>query len=77
MATALFGAGSLGSLLGGLLARARDMMSIGREPHIGAIRTDGLRISGEIREISRPSAKRRPDLWTAYVLYKELRGIKS
>jgi len=42
----VFGAGSLGSLLGGLLARAHDVTLVGREPHVTAVRSDGLRITG-------------------------------
>ena len=42
----VFGAGSLGSLLGGLLARAHDVTLVGREPHVAAVRSDGLRITG-------------------------------
>lgn len=60
MEIVLFGAGSLGSLLGGLLARAHDVTLVGREPHIGAIRTDGLRISGEIETTVRPDARTEP-----------------
>jgi 2-dehydropantoate 2-reductase len=42
----VFGAGSLGSLLGGLLARAHDVTLVGREPHVAAVRADGLRVTG-------------------------------
>ncbi|MEF8856221.1 MAG: 2-dehydropantoate 2-reductase [Haloplanus sp.] len=42
----IFGAGSLGSLVGGRLARAHDVTLLGREPHVAAVRADGLRITG-------------------------------
>ncbi|AZH25295.1 ketopantoate reductase family protein [Haloplanus aerogenes] len=42
----VFGAGSLGSLVGGLLARTHDVTLVGRDPHIAAVRRDGLRITG-------------------------------
>jgi len=40
------GAGSLGSLLGGLLARAHDVTLVGREPHVGMVARDGLDVVG-------------------------------
>ena len=41
------GAGAVGSVLGGLLAAAGHRVSLlGREPHMAAIATDGLRIEG-------------------------------
>ncbi|QLG60744.1 ketopantoate reductase family protein [Halorarum salinum] len=43
----VFGAGALGSLVGGLLAREHAVTLVGRDPHVGRIREDGLRISGE------------------------------
>ncbi len=43
----MYGAGGIGSVLGGLLARANhDVTFLGREWHLHAIRRDGLRISG-------------------------------
>lgn len=44
MRIAVFGAGALGSLFGGLLARAHDVLLVGRDPHMGAVAEDGLRI---------------------------------
>jgi 2-dehydropantoate 2-reductase len=46
MEVLVFGAGSLGSLLGGLLARVHDVTLVGREPHVSAVQADGLRITG-------------------------------
>ncbi|RKD93646.1 ketopantoate reductase family protein [Halopiger aswanensis] len=44
METLVFGAGSLGSLVGGLLAREHDVTLVGREDHVAAIRESGLRL---------------------------------
>ncbi len=44
----VFGAGSLGSLIGGLLARTHDVTLVGRPEHMAAVERDGLRISGEL-----------------------------
>ncbi|WP_226011150.1 ketopantoate reductase family protein [Halomicrobium salinisoli] len=52
----VFGAGSLGSLLGGLLARDHDVTLVGRDPHAAAIREDGLRITGAVETHLRPEA---------------------
>lgn len=43
----IFGAGSLGSVVGGLMAKAHhDVTLLGRVSHMAAIRTSGLKISG-------------------------------
>jgi 2-dehydropantoate 2-reductase len=52
----VFGAGSLGSLMGGLLARAHDVTLVGREPHVGAVAESGLHISGAVETTVRPTA---------------------
>ena len=46
MRIAIFGAGSLGSLLGGLLDRAHEVVLVGRDPHVSAVRDGGLRVTG-------------------------------
>ena len=46
MHIAVVGAGSLGSLLGGLLAREHDVTLVGRDPHMARLSSDGLRITG-------------------------------
>ncbi|MFB6090618.1 MAG: ketopantoate reductase family protein, partial [Halobellus sp.] len=58
MEIVVFGAGSIGSLLGGLLARvpAHEVTLVGREAHVEAIRRDGLRISGIEEFTVRPTA---------------------
>ncbi|MFB1064397.1 ketopantoate reductase family protein [Natrinema sp. H-ect4] len=44
----VFGAGSLGSLVGGLLAREHDVTLVAREDHARAVRESGLRLEGAI-----------------------------
>jgi len=46
MRIAVFGAGSLGSLLGALLDSAHDVVLVGRNPHVSAVRDGGLRVTG-------------------------------
>lgn len=60
MEVVVFGAGSLGSLIGGLLARTHEVTLVGREPHVGAVERDGLRISGEIETTVHPDAATEP-----------------
>lgn len=47
MEIVVFGAGSLGSLIGGVLARAHEVTLVGRSDHVAAIQSDGLRVTGE------------------------------
>ena len=56
MEIVVFGAGSLGSLIGGLLAREHDVTLVGRDPHMRAIREEGLAVSGEFDFRVRPAA---------------------
>ncbi|PSP82635.1 2-dehydropantoate 2-reductase [Halobacteriales archaeon QS_6_64_34] len=46
MHIAVVGAGSLGSLLGGLLAREHDVTLVGRDPHMARVASDGLSVTG-------------------------------
>ena len=46
MDIAVVGAGSLGSLLGAMLARDHDVTLVGREPHVDAVDRDGLHVVG-------------------------------
>jgi 2-dehydropantoate 2-reductase len=46
MDIAVVGAGSLGSLLGGLLAREHDVTLVGRDPHVARVAGDGLSVTG-------------------------------
>ena len=43
---AIVGAGSLGSLIGGLLSAAQAVTLVGRDPHMHAVAEDGLQITG-------------------------------
>jgi 2-dehydropantoate 2-reductase len=45
---AVVGAGSLGSLLGGLLSRAHDVTLVGRDPHVSTVARDGLDVTGAV-----------------------------
>jgi 2-dehydropantoate 2-reductase len=51
------GAGSLGSLLGGLLAREHGVTLVGRDPHVSAVREDGLAVEGAVEGRVRPAAR--------------------
>lgn len=57
MHIAVVGAGSLGSLLGGLLAREHDVTLVGREPHVGAVEREGLTVDGVEAFRVRPDAR--------------------
>ncbi len=56
MEVLVYGAGALGSLVGGLLARAHDVTLVGRDPHMRRVRDDGLRIDGAVEAHVRPRA---------------------
>lgn len=56
MEVLVLGAGALGSLVGGLLARVHDVTLVGRDPHMRRVREDGLRIEGELEAHVRPRA---------------------
>jgi len=60
MEICVFGAGSLGTLVGGLLASEHRVTLVGREPHVGAIQADGLRMTGEVERTVRPAASTIP-----------------
>jgi 2-dehydropantoate 2-reductase len=47
MRISIFGAGSLGSALGGLLAGTNEVTLIGRRPHVDEIRRNGLILVGD------------------------------
>ena len=57
MEIVVFGAGSLGSLLGGLLAREHVVTLVGRRAHVERIRKEGLQIDGEYELTTRPRAR--------------------
>ncbi|WP_224270558.1 ketopantoate reductase family protein [Haloprofundus salinisoli] len=56
MDVVVFGAGSLGSLVGGLLARVHDVTLVARDPHASRVREAGLRISGAVDADTAPDA---------------------
>jgi 2-dehydropantoate 2-reductase len=60
MKICLFGAGSLGTLIGGCLAREHSVTLVGREPHISAIERSGLAIRGAIETTTFPDAATTP-----------------
>jgi 2-dehydropantoate 2-reductase len=56
MEVIVVGAGSLGSLVGGLLAREHDVTLVGRQPHVETVATAGLRVTGAVEATVRPDA---------------------
>ena len=68
MRVAVIGAGAIGSVVGGLLARAHeDVTLIGRRPHVDAVNRNGLRIDGalgtlQVRVSAAEALDFRPDL---------------
>jgi 2-dehydropantoate 2-reductase len=56
MEVLVYGAGALGSLVGGLLARVHDVTLVGRDPHMRRIRDDGLHIEGTLEATVHPRA---------------------
>jgi 2-dehydropantoate 2-reductase len=57
MEIVVFGAGSLGSLVGGLLAREHRVTLVGRNPHIAAVRNSGLHVTGHFDLTVHPDAR--------------------
>ena len=57
MHVAVVGAGSIGSLLGGLLAREHLVTLVGREPHVTAVRESGLAVTGQVECAVHPEAR--------------------
>lgn len=56
MQVIVFGAGSLGSLVGGMLARTHDVTLVGRQAHVEHVQRDGLQIVGAIEAWLEPTA---------------------
>ncbi len=56
----VMGAGSLGSLLGGLLAREHDVTLVGREPHVSRVADAGLSVVGTEQFRAFPDARTDP-----------------
>ena len=53
----VFGAGSLGSLVGGLCAREHRVTLVGRDPHVAAIRESGLAVEGAVEFTTHAEAR--------------------
>ncbi|HEX9907815.1 MAG TPA: 2-dehydropantoate 2-reductase [Thermoplasmata archaeon] len=49
MRVCVFGAGSLGSAIGGLLSAKNEVVLVGRRPHVLAVRRNGLEMRGDVR----------------------------
>lgn len=56
MRIAIFGAGAIGSFFGGLLSQEHEVLLVGRKPHVEAVQSTGLRISGLTEERLQPRA---------------------
>lgn len=56
MKVVVFGAGSLGSLVGGLLTRRHEVTLVGRQAHVQAIEESGLVITGLVEAVVVPRA---------------------
>ncbi|WP_049924148.1 ketopantoate reductase family protein [Halopiger djelfimassiliensis] len=56
MEVVVFGAGSLGSLVGGMLAREHDVTLVARRAHADAISRSGLRVEGRVQARVTPEA---------------------
>lgn len=52
----VFGAGALGSLVGGLLAQEHEVTLVGRHTHMDAVHRHGLRITGKTERVVHPGA---------------------
>jgi 2-dehydropantoate 2-reductase len=52
----VFGAGGIGSFIGGLLSRRQEVTLVARAEHVEAIQARGLRITGKTALIARPIA---------------------
>ncbi|MDW5562278.1 MAG: 2-dehydropantoate 2-reductase [Methanomassiliicoccus sp.] len=57
MRIVVFGAGGVGSLLGGLLSTRHEVTLIGRREHVRAVEGDGLRLRGTVEGVFRPTAR--------------------
>ncbi len=57
MEIAVLGAGSIGSLLGGLLAREHRVTLVGREPHVSRVAASGLTVTGAVECTVHPDAR--------------------
>ena len=56
MRALVFGAGAIGSLLGGLLSIENEVTIVGRSSHVNAVNRQGLRMTGLTQRIAWPTA---------------------
>lgn len=49
MRVCVFGAGALGSAVGGMLAAENEVLLVGRDPHMSTVRQKGLTLTGDVR----------------------------
>lgn len=61
MRIVVFGAGAMGSLIGGLLSQRNDVTLVCRKPYAEAIEKDGLRITGITSLVAHPQTKEELD----------------
>ena len=52
----IYGAGALGSFIGGVLSTAHNVTLVGRSEHMNAVNRYGLRISGKSEGLAYPTA---------------------
>lgn len=57
----VFGAGAIGSFIGGMLSQAYDVTLIGRKPHLDAINEHGLSVTGKTNLIFYPKTAENVD----------------
>lgn len=57
MRVCVFGAGSLGSALGGMLASKNEVTLVGRDPHMSAVSKKGLTLTGDVRRKMKVDAR--------------------
>lgn len=57
----VFGAGALGSFVGGMLSQNNDVVLIGRREHVETIEENGLTITGKTEIVVHPKAKESVD----------------
>jgi 2-dehydropantoate 2-reductase len=48
--TFILGAGAIGSVIGALLSKENDVTLVGKRAHVEAIKSDGLSVSGDVKE---------------------------
>lgn len=64
----VFGAGALGSLIGGLLSTHHHVLLVGRKGHIEAIKRGGLIIEGKTKGIFHPSTEATEEKYDLVIL---------